>query len=174
MKRPLLRFCVTAALALVALAFASSALAQNYVIVYKQESVASDATTTVKKAGGSIVATYPQIGVVIAKSSSPTFSATVRKDSRIQGAVSTAAFGVKLRDTNVATNGSLSASLANSPASDSDNLSGLQWDMAQIHTPEAHAVTGGDRSVLVGDIDSGLDFTHPDIAPNYDAANSAD
>jgi hypothetical protein len=48
MKRPLLRFCVTAALALVALAFASSALAQNYVIVYKQESVASDATTTVK------------------------------------------------------------------------------------------------------------------------------
>jgi subtilisin family serine protease len=46
--------------------------------------------------------------------------------------------------------------------------------MVQIHTPEAHAITGGDPNIVVGDIDTGLDFTHPDIAPNYDAANSAD
>lgn len=26
----------------------------------------------------------------------------------------------------------------------------------------------------MGDIDTGLDFTHPDLAPNYDAADSAD
>src|SRR5437588_139854 len=37
-----------------------------------------------------------------------------------------------------------------------------------------HAITGGSRAVIVGDIDTGLDFTHPDLAPNYDAANSAD
>jgi subtilisin family serine protease len=174
MKRPLLRFCVTAALPLAALAFASSAFAQNYVILYKQASVASDAATTVKKAGGSVVAAYPQIGVVIAKSSSPTFSATVLRDSRIEGAASTGAFGVKHRAADLATNGPPPGSLPNAPAGDSDNLSGLQWDMAQIHTPEAHAITGGSRSILVGDIDSGLDFTHPDLAPNYDAANSTD
>jgi lantibiotic leader peptide-processing serine protease len=169
--RPLLRFCVTAALASAALAFTSSAFAQNYVILYKQASVASDAASMVQKAGGSVVATYPQIGVVIARSNSPTFGATVGKDSRIEGAASTRGFGVQLPETDLATSGS---PLDNSPASDSDNLSGLQWDMAQIHTPEAHAITGGSRSILVGDIDSGLDFTHPDLAPNYDAANSAD
>ena len=54
-------------------------------------------------------------------------------------------------------NGPLAGGLPNSPASDSDNLSPLQWDMAQIHTPEAHAITGGSSSVLVGDIDSGMD-----------------
>ena len=55
-----------------------------------------------------------------------------------------------------------------------DPLSNLQWDMVQIRVPEAHAITTGNRAVIVGDIDTGLDFTHPDLAPNYDAANSAD
>jgi subtilisin family serine protease len=44
--------------------------------------------------------------------------------------------------------------------------------MKQIHTPEAHAITGGSRRVLVGDIDTGLDYTHPDLAPNVDDENS--
>jgi hypothetical protein len=98
MKRPLLRLCVAAALGTAALAFASSAFAQNYVILYKQDSVASDAAATVKQAGGSVVATYPQIGVVIARSNSPTFSTAVLKDSRIDAAASTRGFGVKLPD----------------------------------------------------------------------------
>jgi subtilisin family serine protease len=44
--------------------------------------------------------------------------------------------------------------------------------MDQIHAPEARGVTGGNPSVVVGDIDTGLDFTHPDLAPNVDFANS--
>jgi subtilisin family serine protease len=44
--------------------------------------------------------------------------------------------------------------------------------MDQIHAPAARAINGGSPSVLVGDIDTGLDFTHPDLAPNVDFANS--
>jgi len=45
--------------------------------------------------------------------------------------------------------------------------------MDQIHAPEARAINGGSPSVLVGDIDTGLDYTHPDLAANVDDANSA-
>ena len=62
---------------------------------------------------------------------------------------------------------------ADIPATDTDSLSGLQWDMVQIHTPEAHAITGGSPSVVVGDIDTGLDYTHPDLAANVDFSRSA-
>jgi subtilisin family serine protease len=44
--------------------------------------------------------------------------------------------------------------------------------MRQIHTPEAHAVTGGSPAVLVGDIDTGVDFNHPDLKQNLDVADS--
>jgi subtilisin family serine protease len=139
---------------------------QTYLVLYKGNAVATDAIT---KAGGTLVANYSAIGVAVARSSSATFAADVRKDSRVEGASATAGFATRLEgDVNAAD----SAAAPNAPVSDSDSLSGLQWDMVQMHVPEAHTITGGSPSVVVGDIDSGLDYTHPDLAPNVDFANS--
>src|SRR5215218_8787284 len=63
--------------------------------------------------------------------------------------------------------------LPNAPAADADTFSGMQWDMRQIHTPEAHAVTGGSPAVVVGDIDTGIDANHPDLRQNVSDADSA-
>jgi lantibiotic leader peptide-processing serine protease len=158
---------------MVAAAMASPAQAAKYVVLYKQEDVASDAGTTIKRAGGSVVASYPQIGVVIAESDSASFASSLANDSRIDGAASTAGFGVAVDDEEAS--GPPEGGLPNSPVDDSaEPLFPLQWNMRQIHTPEAHAITGGSSDVLVADIDSGVDFTHPDLAPNIDFAKSVD
>jgi len=38
---------------------------------------------------------------------------------------------------------------------------------ADINAPEAWEVSTGSKNVLVGVIDTGIDYTHPDITPNY-------
>jgi lantibiotic leader peptide-processing serine protease len=144
---------------------------QTYLVLYSAQAVPSDAATTVSSAGGTLVASYTEIGVAIARSDNASFGANMSKDRRVEGAVATTNFATQLSDDVNATDNS-NTPVANTPAPGSDNLSGLQWDMVQIHAPEARAVTGGSRSVLVGDIDTGLDYTHPDLAPNVDDADS--
>jgi lantibiotic leader peptide-processing serine protease len=165
------RLCVLAAVAAAALGIAAAASAENYIVLYKGNSVPSSAGNTIAQAGGSLLWSYDQIGVAIASSSSSSFRDNLlAKDNSVDGVAGTTGFATNLGDTESA--GGPPEELPNAPASDTDNLSPLQWDMRQIHTPEAHAITGGSPAVLVGDIDTGLDYTHPDLAPNVDGANS--
>lgn len=177
---------VTTALALPAASTATAAPesrtgpTQTYLVVYRSSATPADAASRISSAGGTVVSDYSQIGVVVARSSSASFSEAVSRDARVDGVSSTAGFATRVDGDSGDAAGAQEAdgprpgSLPNAPASDSDSLSPLQWDMRQIHAPQAHAVTGGSRAVVVGDIDTGLDFTHPDLAPNYDAADSAD
>jgi subtilisin family serine protease len=51
-----------------------------------------------------------------------------------------------------------------------------QWGLPMVGAPTAWAVTHGSRTVIVADIDTGVDFGHPDLAANlmvgYDAVNN--
>ncbi len=146
---------------------------QTYLILYARSSVPSDAATSVANAGGTLVASYGAIGVAVARSDDAQFRAKIVSDARVQGASATSAFATRLTDDVATADGASATPDAGTPAPGSDNLSGLQWDMVQIHSPEARAVSGGSPSVLVGDIDTGLDYTHPDLAANVDDAASA-
>ena len=147
---------------------ASAGAATTYVILYNGTAIPANAAKTIAGAGGTLVSRYDAIGVAIARSTSSSFADMIVKDKTVEGAVATAGFATQLTEKMHAA-GPLPGS---TPAPGDDPLSFLQWDMVQIHAPEARAINGGSPSVIVGDIDTGLDFTHPDLAPNVDFANS--
>jgi lantibiotic leader peptide-processing serine protease len=148
---------------------------QNYIVLYAGSAVPADAAASIARSGGSLVYSYDQIGVAIARSDNANFRANILKDNRVEGTSATAAFATQLKKEQARTDdasGPQPGDLPNAPATDSDSLSGLQWDMRQIHTPEAHAITGGSPAVVVGDIDTGLDYRHPDLRQNVDSVDS--
>lgn len=144
---------------------------ETYLVVYKGSAVPADAASSLQKAGGSLVYSYNQIGVAVATSSNPSFASNVQRDNKVDGASATAGFATQI-DGIESSAGPGDPLPDASPAPGNDTLSPLQWDMAQMHVPEALAINGGSPSVVVGDIDTGLDYTHPDLAPNVDFSRS--
>ena len=164
---------ILVALSMISLSVAGAAPSQagesqSYIVLYKSNAVPADAAGSIALAGGTLVYSYSEIGVAIASSSNAAFKGNLSADKRIEGISSTAGFGVQLNEEMVVEDASAIAS----NGSWGDPLSYAQWDMRQIHVPEAYEITGGSPSVVVGDIDTGLDWTHPDLAANVDFANS--
>ena len=140
---------------------APAAGAATYVVVYKNGATPARSADWIGRAGGQVVASYPQIGVVIASSSSSTFTQAMQGGANLEGvALSRAIARVEEPQANP-------GELPNSPATP-DNFAALQWDMRQIHAFEAHAVTGGSRAVVTGILDTGVDKDHPDLVQNID------
>lgn len=153
---------------------AQSGTASTYLVVYAQGASSSHVATDVAAANGELVMSYPQIGVAVARSASASFASAMRSVGGVSQVSATNGFATRLDPATVGTAGAAAdATTVNAaPTGGPDPLSGLQWDMNQISAPQAHAITGGSPSVIVGDIDTGLDYTHPDLAPNVDFSRS--
>jgi subtilisin family serine protease len=150
---------------------AQSGTAQTYVVLYKSQAVPSNAASSIAAAGGTLVYSYNQIGVAIAQSSRADFSAALSQDAKVEGVSATAKFATQVSETfEVVDAASIAQAVTNGAWG--DPMSNRQWDMRQIHVPEAYAINSGSPSVVVGDIDTGLDYTHPDLAANVDFSNS--
>ena len=140
----------------------------TYVVLAPQGQSTAKAADRVAAAGGTVVASYDKIGVLIARSSSTSFAGAVA-GSGVESVASTDGLGTAIDEG--------ATTLADAPAATgnptTEPLWGLQWDMAQIDVPEAHAVTTGDPSVVVGVLDSGISSTHPDLATQIAKDKSA-
>jgi subtilisin family serine protease len=124
----------------------------------------------VSAAGGTIVASYANVGVLLAKATSASFVKTLRADTRVD------AVGASHVVSSTLAPGKSTAmhhAPTTSRAPGADPLSNRQWDMDQIHAPQARAISAGKSSVLVGVLDSGIDITHPDLKGQVNTAASA-
>ena len=156
-----LTVCLAGGAALISPATAAGPDA-TYLVLAPSGSSTAKASARVAAAGGTVVADYPQIGVLVARSANPDF-ATAASGSGVEAVASTDGLGTPLQDDEtIATVGSEAQQATGDPTG--EPLWGSQWDMTQIDVAEAHAITTGSPNVLVGVLDSGISSTHPDLA----------
>ncbi|MEU5097532.1 S8 family serine peptidase [Streptomyces sp. NPDC020996] len=129
-------------------------------------------------AGGTVVVAYDKIGVIVAHSANPDFAQQIRKVRGVQSAGASRTSPVTAAGTT--DEGAVqylskaeAAKVAGSAAAGEEPLEADQWDLRAIGADKAAEINPGSKKVTVAVIDTGVDDTHPDIAPNFSAAQSA-
>jgi subtilisin family serine protease len=165
---------LTSALALGAASISPATAAgpdATYLVLAPAGNSTDKAAARVAAAGGTVVASYGQIGVLVARSTNPDFAAAA-SGAGVEAVASTTGLGTPLEeDETLETVSSDAVEAAGNPTG--EPLFGLQWDMTQINTPAANAVTTGSPDVVVGVLDSGISSTHPDLATQIAKDKSA-
>lgn len=142
----------------------------TFLVVYRLSSVPSSAAADIAAAGGTLVASYPAIGVVVARAGTQAFVTKLSSSPLVEGVAPTTGAGVSALPTTFPTR---KLPPAPPPATSGEPFAGMQWNMGQIHAAEARAITPGKKAVVVGVLDSGIDDTLPDLKGQVDPARSA-
>lgn len=116
--------------------------------------------------GGTVFSYFDSIGVIVAHSASSTFATTMRGVSGVQkvGATRTSDVPADAYNPALPANPAQSSTAVGEP---------VRADMSQIKADQAWAVNPGSATVKVGILDTGVDDQHQDLAPNFNAADSA-
>jgi subtilisin family serine protease len=135
-------------------------------------SLSGSLADAVTSAGGTVTATFPEIGVVVARSTSPDFAAkagkikgvqTVQRDMMVQWTdpnprietIDIEATGVEANATGTA-----------------ETFSPVQWAPTAISAPQAWAAGYMGKGARVAILDGGVYNTHIDLTANVDVARS--
>ena len=163
---------------------AVQAAATDYVVLYAEGASLASAHQAVQAARGQIIKENTDVGVATVTSTNRNFLRDVAAQSGLAGAARNAPIGRQaplMRPTRDVVESLTAAERDLARTSDkhdrkptAEPLAGLQWDMAMIHATAdgSYKKQPGDRGVRVGIIDTGVDGTHPDIAPHFDAGLS--
>ncbi|WP_210593188.1 S8 family serine peptidase [Streptomyces sp. GESEQ-35] len=150
----------------------ADATSLSYVVnVRPGHGVPGQVKKAIAEADGTIVTSYDKIGVIVVHSANPDFAKILRTVRGVDSAGNTRNAPLPAQSTtDVGTPKVISAAEADAAeaADGQDPLEPLQWDLPAIKADKAHEKTLGSSKVTVAVIDTGVDDTHPDIAPNFD------
>ncbi|MFC4104443.1 S8 family serine peptidase [Micromonospora zhanjiangensis] len=178
------RFTASAVATAAALAFvvtvpASQATAgtgstTEYTVVAEDGVSADAAVAAIKAAGGTVVSRTDDVGMFQVVSDSAGFAARATASSALVGASQKRAIGVapKAKRLDGVEREQLladrkSKGTEKNRATKADPLDDKLWGLEMIRADKARAVEPGKRGVTVGVLDTGLDASQPDLAPNF-------
>ncbi|MFE1245062.1 S8 family serine peptidase [Fictibacillus sp. NPDC058756] len=141
---------------------------KKYIVIFKEQAkLPSGFGNEISKAGGQIESRLDKLGAVEVVSSNPNFLSEIKKSSTVLEA------GVQniVQPEQAAIE---EVALVSSFGAEADLYNSLQWDIKQV-TQEGQSWTlpGGTgksvdgNDIVVGVIDTGIDYTHPDLKNNY-------
>lgn len=130
----------------------------HYTVVFKANKMPTNAASLIANAGGTLVASLPEVGVAHATSSNSGFA------SNLSGVNNVTAVGemrfMTLPDT-VAIE-----SHSGGPTAADDLYHIYQWGTRRVNAEMAWNTTSGSHDTVVAVIDTGVAWNHPDLAPN--------
>ncbi|GAB1820727.1 S8 family serine peptidase [Herbidospora sp. RD11066] len=156
----------------------------EYVVLYKEGANPAEAQKAVQAAGGSIVKVNAAVGLATVSTTNAAFATAVKASPLIEGVAHNRVIG-QAPQVNARAKASLKKAIESRAVEkegrnhggqinkkwgkkpSAEPLDEAQWDLDQMQANEAHKYEIGDKRVLVGILDTGVDGTHPDIAPNF-------
>jgi subtilisin family serine protease len=150
----------------------------TYVVLAERGADVQAIADALRRSGATVTSVNMGIGLVSVRSTAPGFLRTARGLSGVKAAANDGVVGrspdAKPVPDKVLKEHQASPSRSSGPGKPgkhtpkADPLDSALWGMDMINAPEAHAIELGDKRVKVGVMDTGVDGTHPDLAPNFD------
>jgi len=158
---------------------------RTFVVLYERGAAAATAAEAVQDAGGKVIDVNRKVGVATVRSSNADFATDVAKSTAIVGAAHNRAIGQAPADDVDRFDFEQMTALRNQrsgqgrvrgrnarPTQD-EPFADLQWDMRMINATSGKSYERErGKGVRVGILDTGVDGTHADIAPNFNRALS--
>jgi len=148
------------------------------------------AERAVRDSGGTVLRSNDAVGLITVSAPASGFATRVGASGAVFGVAKATSIGQVPRDNPVAKPGAEPAAESDAVEKEAhaqahpvpaaakpapagmDPLDGRLWGLTSVRSDIARTVQPGDKRVKVGVIDTGIDGTHPDIAPNFDYADS--
>nr|WP_235921436.1 S8 family serine peptidase [Lentzea tibetensis] len=154
----------------------------EYTVLVEDGASRDAAVAAIKAAGGEVVKENAAVGLLTAKAPATGFVQKVSATDAVSGAARakpighspSAKSGTKpgakrdeVEKENKTAAPKASAQSQKAATAGMDPLDGDLWGLKLVRSDIARAKQAGDKKVYVGILDTGVDGTHPDIAPNF-------
>jgi subtilisin family serine protease len=148
---------------------ATAATAIEYTVVAGDGVTASAASAAITAAGGSIVSRNDAVGMFQVTSTRTDFATRVAGTAGLIGASPRRPVGYAPQAPAIErVEKGLRGGNHQHGATRLDPLDDKLWGLSMIRADKARRIEAGDRGITVGVLDTGVDASHPDIAPNFD------
>jgi len=148
---------------------AYAATAADYTVVADDGVSTGAVLAAITAAGGTVVSSNTAIGTYRVSSTAADFPSRVAASQALIGAVARTPIGYAPKESPAIEQPILEGSAATGAPGPTaaDPLDDKLWGLKMIKADQAHAIEAGDKGVTVGILDTGVDASNPDLAPNF-------